>query len=170
MGMFIQGDKPFQDTVGVISDEASATIADGALVGLELDGTNDGFSVKNIGNATGAVQQFLPFGVAKGAIAPGTFGRVMVRGFCRNTIIRRATRGASTDSWASQASLAAGHVMQVDSVNHCMMTSGASQAASAFLPAMVLAESLASYASSASATSDTRTAITTAAKTFLRLL
>jgi hypothetical protein len=153
-----------------IRNADTASIPRGSCVVLQAgDGTKDGMDVVLPSSATTGVYGAL-YGVAMQDIAVGGYGEAAAFGFVPGVIIRRDTRAASTDSWASQASLAAWHVLAQDTVNNCFSTSAASQAASNFRPNALLASSLASYASSASTSTDTRTAITVAAKVFLRLL
>lgn len=155
--------------VNVKSAEASATIARGGPVCLALNATDDGLAVVLPGTTAGQSNS-LVFGVAQNAIAAGAISEVQAYGFANYGVIRRQTRAASTDSWASGASLAAGVMLNIDTVNNCFSTSGGTLGASAFLPFALLGSSLASYASSASATSDSRTVITSSSKLFLRML
>jgi hypothetical protein len=155
--------------LNVKSDEASATIPRGTPVCLAMDGTDNGLAVVLPGT-TAANSNSLVYGVATADLAAGATGEVQAFGYCSYGIVRRGTRAASTDSWTSTASAAAQIMLNIDTLNNCFSTSGGTLAASAYLPFALLAESLASIAASASATSDTRTALTTSAKLFLRML
>lgn len=169
MGNLINAGKK-TETAAIKNAESSSTIGRGRLVCLKHGtATNPGLDVVLPANAGTGVFGNL-FGVAINDVPAGKFGETQLFGSCEYAILRRATRGASTDSWASGASLAEGHILAVDTVNNCFSTSAASQAASLFLPIAVMNSSLASYASSASATSDTRTALTNAARVLLRML
>lgn len=169
MRAYTIGDKAETISFRVKNGESSSTIVKGTPVVLEVDGTDDGLSVVLPGSAA-ANANSLVFGVAIASIAAGNYGEVQAFGFNRYSILRRQTRGASTDSWASGIAISVGVMLNIDTVNNCFSTSGGTLAASAFLPFALAGESVASYASSASATSDTRTAITTSIKTFLRML
>jgi hypothetical protein len=154
--------------LNVKSGEASSSIPKGTPVVLELNGTDDGLAV--VLPATGGTAFCAAaFGVTTAALAAGATGQVQAFGFNRYSIIRRGTRAASSDSWTSSAAMSTGQLLVIDTVNNCFSTA-ASLAASAFLPLGLLVESVASVAASATATSDTRTVITTSAKTFLRML
>jgi hypothetical protein len=166
----VSKDKPESVHLRVKSAEASVTIARGTPVVFAYNGTNDGLAIVRPSAGTAAGVNALVAGVAIADITAGAFGDVQCFGFNRYSVLRRATRAASSDSWASQASIAANSVLMIlDTVNNCFSTA-ASLAASGFLPMGIMVESLASYASSDSATSDTRTAITAAVKTHLRMM
>lgn len=160
------GDKPDTAIVVVRNNNGSA-IRKGSPVVLNMNATDDGLSVL-AANSSAAKTSGLLFGVAVGDMNDGDTGEAQVFGFCRSLTLTRATRGASTDSWASQASIAALNWLTVETVagNFASLASSAAT----YVPFAVLGESLASYASSASATSDTRTAITASAKGFVRML
>lgn len=157
------------DTAFVVvkSDEASASIPQGAPVCLVMDGTDDGLAVI-LPSGSAAKTHAYAFGVATKAIAAGEFGEAQVFGFVQKTVILQKTRAASTDDW-SASTLSLGVMLNVDTVNNAFSTSGGTLAKTAYLPFAVLAESTVG-ASSASATSDSRTAITALMKTFVRML
>lgn len=154
--------------VTVRNKEASATISRGQPVALTMSGTEDGCAVALPSTALANATAF-GFGVAVDSIAVDALGKAQVFGFNRFTAIVRATRGASTDSWASAASSAMAIPLAIVSQNYFSGSAGTGGTAYSF-PYAALAETLASYASSASATSDTRTAITAGAKSFLRMM
>lgn len=169
MRFLTQGDKPNFVSVNVRNDEAS-TIVKGTPLAFTMDGSENGLAAVLPSTAGEAKSHALFAGVTMSSILSSRVGEVQVAGFCNFAVLRRATRAATTDSWASQASLAVGHILGVDTVNNAFSTIAASVAVTAYLPYAVIAESLASVASSASATSDTRTALTAAAKVFLRAM
>ena len=144
------------------------TIARGQPVCLSMSGTEDGYAVVLPSNSA-AKATALFYGVATKDGAVNMMGEAQVFGYCDYGVISRATRSATTVSWASVASIDTFCVLNVDTVANAF-AAGATQAASAFLPCAVLLESVASLAGSASATSDTRTALTTNAKIFLRAM
>jgi hypothetical protein len=109
------------------------------------------------------------YGVAISSIAYGQLGEVMVHGVFPYALFVRATRSASSASWSSSASLAAGQLLTVDSINNAytvLATANATHQLS-MLPVFLL-DSIASMAASATATSDTRTAIITQQRVFVR--
>lgn len=164
------GDKPTFIAVQVRNARASSgAIATGAPVILALNGTNDGLAVVLPNEASVAGHSAFAYGIAVEPIAAGQLGECQVYGYNRNVTLFLSSRAASTDSWASRASIATGVGFALDTVNNCLSTV-ALTAALALGNASALAASIASAASSASATSDTRTAITTSAKVFLRML
>lgn len=144
-------------------------VSRGQPVCLSMNGTEDGFAVVLPSNSA-AKAYALFYGVAVKDVASGAFGEAQVFGYCEYGMLARASRSATTVSWASGASIDTFAVLTIDTVMNAFASSGGTQAASAFLPVAVLLESVASYAGSASATSDTRTALTSSAKIFLRAM
>jgi hypothetical protein len=155
----------------VVRNNSGASMPAGTPVNLELSGTNDGLDVI-LPSASAAKADVLPFGVVLAAIADQQYGEAQVFGFCQNIVLLRQTRAASTDAFSSDANgfSALGVLLNVDTVNNAFSTSGGTMAKSGFLPFAVLAATVGSWASSASATSDSRTAITVASKAFLRMM
>ncbi len=135
------------------------------------DGTDDGSKVVLPSTQGATKAHTLVAGIVSekniGTTLPKT-GLVQKKGYCPYTKLVRATRAATTDSWASQVAIAVGDVLVVDTVANALSRTAAG-AASAYLAAFVAMQSLASAASAASTTSETRTAITSAIKTFLRV-
>ena len=160
----------------VRNGETSVAIPRGAPVVLKLSTTaadNDGLDVVLASTAGSPLSAALRFGVALTAIAAGDFGEVVRNGIMPYALVTRATRAASSDSWTSSASIASGIGLGLDIVagNNAFILGGASAAGSVVSgPDAVLLDSIASMAASASATSDTRTAITIAARVFVRML
>lgn len=153
----------------VKSGETSASIPRGTPVVLKMFGNDDdGLTVVLPANG-GTGGTALAYGVTADVLAPGGKGEVQAYGFNNTGTIVRATRSATTVSWASVASIDKNVFLNIDSVNNCFATL-ASSVPSAFLPAGVMLDSLASIAGAASATSDTRTALTSSVKAFLRML
>ena len=164
------GDKPTFVDDFVRNDEASTTLQDGTPVVYYMDGTEDGLAVVLPASSTAIKAHVFFAGVVTEDILVGRIGTVRKTGIHRTTRILRATRAATSDSWSSSASLAAGHLLVIDTVNNVLSTVAASVGATGYLPWAILAQSVASIAASASATSDATTAITQAAKVFLRVL
>jgi len=163
--------KPERGTVRIKNAEASATINAGQPVCLVMNGTDDGLAVVLPGTGGATKAHSLFFGVATENIATGNFGNSMVYGFHPAAVFYRGqTRAASTDSWASAASVAQGALLAIDTAFNAMVSNAASVGATAYLPFALLGESIASAASSASATSDTRLSISTAQKVILRAM
>lgn len=156
------------DTIAVINGSASA-IAKGAPAVFEMDGTDDGLSVHNASDAGVTVATGLLAGVAEESIAAGARGRVKMRGFVDNLLLIRATRAASTDSYATQAAIAKGDALTVDTVANGFGRSTAG-AASMGLPAVVAIGTLASVASAASTSSDSSTAKTAYIDAYVRIM
>lgn len=169
MKMQTLGDKPnFVDTT-VKNDESSATISRGQPISYKLDGTDDGLGVVLPGTNGASLAQTLFAGVALQDIAYGRLGNARIYGISPYTIVTRATRAASSDSWSSSQSIASGVLMSLDTINNAFLL-GATVGASGFLAGAALAQSIASMAASATATSDTRTVITAAVRTFVRAM
>ena len=142
-----------------------------------MNGTNDGLDVvlPNTGGAQKA--HAFAYGVV---IAPSTpnlqgipvnqFGEAQIFGFVQNAVLTRQTRSASTVSWNSEGSIASYVLLVIDTSANGFSTSGGTQASTAYLPFAILQGTLASYSSSASASTDTRTAITASIKAFVRII
>lgn len=163
------GNKPnFQDTI-VKNNESSSTISRGQPISYKLDGTDDGLGVVLPGTNGASMAQTLFAGVALNDIAAGKLGSARIYGIAPYTIVTRATRAASSDSWTSSQSVASGVLLSLDTINNAFLL-GATVGASGFLAGAVLAQSIAVLTASATATSDTRTVITAAVKTFLRAM
>lgn len=154
----------------VIRNNAGSTMASGTPICLELSGTRDGIDAV-LPSSSAAKAHAAAYGVVLNAILDQQNGEAQVFGFNQNIVLLRQTRATSTDSWTSNnAGFALGVVLNVDTVNNAFSTSGGTQAVTGFLPFAVLAASVSTWAASASATSDTRTAITVSAKAFLRMM
>ena len=159
----------------VIRNADTISLLPGQPVCLNMNGTNDGLDVvsPNTGGATKA--HAFAYGVV---ISPATsaglgvnqYGESQVFGFNSGVQLTRQTRSASSVTWASEASIAAYDLLVIETVANGFSTSGGTQAATAYLPFAILQQTLASYASSATATTDTRTAITASVKAFLRMI
>jgi hypothetical protein len=165
------------DLLAVVVRNADTNVINpGTPVCLNMNGTNDGLDVvlPSTGGATKAHAG--AFGVAVSPVGPGVqgipvngYGEAQIFGVNSGVTLTRQTRSASTVSWNSEASIASYFILQIDTTANGFSTS-ATQAATAYLPFAVLLQSLASYSSSASATSDTRTAITASVRAFLRII
>ncbi len=163
------------DSVAVVIRNADTVVLPpGVPVCLNMNGTNDGLDVvlPNTGGATKA--HAFAYGVVLSptstGIAVNAVGESQIFGLNNSIVLLRGTRAASTDSWTSTASIASYVLLTIDTVNNAFQSSGGTQAATAYLPFAVLAQSVASVVASASATSDTRTAITSSVKAFLRMI
>lgn len=163
------GGKADAVTVTVKSAESSS-IPQGSPLILAMNGTDDGLAVVLPSTAGDAQTNALFYGIAPVAIAPAALTDVIAFGYVPYAKLLVATRGASTDDWSSSASLDSWGILVVDTINDALSLQAASQDLGDFMPFVVLAQSVASVASSGSATSDTRTAITSGKKVFVRLL
>lgn len=161
-----------RDIVDIVvhNAEASASIPSGTPVAFVMNATNDGLDVVLPSTAGAAKATSFAAGIALKTMAAGDYGEAQVFGFCQNVVLKRQTRSDSTGDWSSNASgFATGLVLLIDTVYNAMSTA-ASTGASIYAPIAVLAESVASWASTASNTADTRTVITVATKAFIRMM
>lgn len=151
--------------------EASASIPRGTPVILVLNATDDGLACVLPSTAGAALSFNARFGVATETVAATLVSEAICFGYVQYALITRMTRAASTDSWTSSASVASGIGLGIDTLNNAFLL-GASRAGSLVSAAdnAWLVDSLASSAASASATSDTRTAITNGVRAFVRML
>lgn len=170
------GNKAGKIAATVRNAEASASIPRGTPVILNLstttDNTKDGLDVVLPSTAGAAVGYLGRFGIITDTTAVGQQSEAILFGVATYAIFTRMTRAASSDSWTSSASLASGIACGVDTLNNALLLVGASVAASIATNHMdyALLDSVASAAASATATSDTRTAITSSARAFVRML
>jgi hypothetical protein len=165
-----------------IRNADTVTIPNGAPVVLVMNGTDDGVAVV-LPSTSGAVNliQGLRYGVCTSALAVNGYGNAVVFGMAQTLLLERQTRANSGANWASEPARSVGEFLAIDTVNNMFVTATSSflavtastAAAAATIvntPIAVLGQTLASYSSSASATSDTRTAITAAVKAIIRLM
>lgn len=145
------------------------TGSDGFAAGYE-----DGLQVVLPNTATANPSANFPYGVnLTPNVGVNQIGEAMLYGVVPYALVTRATRAASTDSWTSSASssLAGGFLLNIDTLNNAFKTYAST--ASLYQPHqgdMVMLDSFSSLPSSASATSDSRTAILVGYRAFIRLL
>lgn len=176
----LSGNKPVRTTVGIRNAEASATIPAGAPVVLVMNATNDGLDVVLPSSSSLAKLIGFGYGIASRSLAPGDYGEGVVYGFVNSLLLMRQTRGASTDVWASEPARSVGEFLSINTALNgfqtCVSTIQVVTNATTDTRALrapfdaMLAQTLALYASSASSTADSRTAITSAVKAFVRLM
>lgn len=183
----VETNKPEKYIHTVRNAEASATIKAGTPVVLNLStaaqpttyqnglpaGFEDGLQVVLPSTGGAVAAQCFYYGVACADILAGQLGEVTVFGVVASAIITRATRaGTSTsNSWSSSDSIAGSVALAIDTANNAFKT-GASATGVGFSPGnlAILLDSVSSITASATATSDTRTAITTSARVFVRMM
>jgi hypothetical protein len=171
-----------------IKNADTVSIPAGSPVVLAMNGTDDGVAVV-LPTTSGAANlvQGLRYGVNTRTLAVGQFGDAVVFGLTNNLLLMRQTRASSSNVWASEPARSIGEFLGVSSAINGYVTEAstiglvglsASTATAAttplntitIFPDAVLGQTLPTYASSASATSDTRTAITAAVKAFVRMM
>lgn len=149
----------------------AGTMAAGTPVVLALNGTDDGLAVVLPSTAGAALTQAATFGVLSQALPYlYTTDLCIASGVIVNAILTFATRAASGNSWTSSQSMASWLALTVDTVNNAFVSYSASGGQSQYQPYAILAQSISSIAASASATTDTRTAITLSVKVFVNML
>ncbi len=169
------GNKADKIVMVVSNSEASVTIPRGSPLVLKLtttaSNTFDGLGVVLPSTAGNPLSYAVRYGVATDAMAVNQLGESILFGVCNYALITRATRAATTDSWSASASTASGIALGVDTINNAFLM-GASIAGSIATNHVdaVLLDSLSSIAASASATTDSNTAITVGARIFVRML
>lgn len=122
------------------------------------------------------IMNYFHYGIAVSNIGYNQLGESMVHGVYPYALMTRATRAASTNSWSSSASVAASIAfLSIDTINNAYTTyaSAAAATTNATLPAtnvlpVYLLDNIASISASATNTSDTRTAIITQQRVFIR--
>lgn len=141
-----------------------ATSQDGFAAGFQ-----DGLQVVLPGTAGANGSLFFQYGVVANDIAPQNLGESQIHGVCPFALVIRATRAASSDSWTSSASAssAGGYILQVNTANNAFNTVAAAISSNISL-AIIMLDSIASMAASATNTSDTRTALLVGYRAFIR--
>lgn len=167
---FKQAGNKFDNLSVVVKNaESSSSIPRGTPVALVFNGTDDGLGVVLPATSGAAKYGAYAYGVVTETLAAAAVGEAIVFGYVAYAIITRATRAASSDSWTSSQSVAQAVALNLDTINNAFLL-GATVPGTDPLPKAALAESISSMAASASATSDTRTAITTGKKVFVRMM
>ena len=145
------------------------TILPGSPIFLTLDGIANGYHCTS---AEGVPEVRYPFffGMNLSPVIPGSVGESQAFGFIEYARFMVNSRAASTDSWQVQPALATGDVLDI-------CTSAGFQCVSRFMPGGVgqdgnifACQSIASQASSASATSDSRTFISSNIQAYITWL
>lgn len=152
-----------------VKNAETIAIPRGTPVILNVNGTNDGFDVVLPSTAGASKANALAWGVSLQSIPAGARDDVFSTGYVPYALVQYATRGATSNSWTSSASIAALAVLTIDTVNNAYNTAAAT-VGSGVSPYAVLLDSIASFAASATATTDTRTALTTGVRVFIRYI
>jgi hypothetical protein len=150
-------DKPStNDVIQIKNQESSADLQVGSTCCFNFSGTEDGVGVvsSNTGAAAKATSLFAGIVLGNAALPANTYGRAQRGGLVNYARVLRATRAASTDTWASIAALTIGDLLAVDTVNNALQRTAAG-AASAFLALGALAQTLASVTTLASSVTST---------------
>lgn len=164
------GNKSDSVIVSIKSGEASASIPRGTPVVLSLSGTDDGLAVVLPATAGAQKSGTMMLGVSLQTLAASALGESIVYGIAPYAIITRATRAASSDSWSASASHSNFWVLALDTLNNAFLPQASSLLTNTFVPQAALVDSMAAIAASATATSDTRTVLTTSARVFVRMM
>lgn len=152
-----------------IRNDDTVVIPKGSPVILNMNLTGDGYAVVLPSTAGALKSNALAWGVAQQAIGVNLKDDVYSTGYVPFAVVQYATRSASTASWSSSASIAALAQLSIDTINNAFATVSAS-VGTANNPFAVLLDSIASFAASASATTDSRTALTIGARVFVRFI
>lgn len=152
------------------NDEASEAIAFGEPVAFKADADNPGNDVETLASATAATATSLFAGLAQKAMAADEYGPVQVYGPCSAAVIHTERTKATNASSVASSSWAAGAVGVLDSAGNGISL-GASVGQSAYLPALVLMESLSiASATQASGTDQQTVEVATTANIFVRAM
>lgn len=136
-------------------------------------GFEDGLQVVLPATAGASPTNNFAFGIVLADVLQSQLGTCRANGIAPFSLVVRATRAASTNSWTSSASssVAGGMLLSIDTVNNCFGTYVST--ASLWQPYqgnLVLLDSMNSFSASASATSDTRTAALIGYRVFVRMM
>lgn len=163
------------------SAEASANIPRGTPVVLQYNGTDDGLAVVLPSSSSASKINAFRYGVAVKDIAAGQIGEVQVFGNCDFVVLTLQTRANTSggSSFSTADTVALGVLLTILSAANAFSTVAQTVAfastdaftLSNYEPAKAaIGQSLASAAGIATATSETRTAITQGVKAFLRYM
>jgi hypothetical protein len=183
------GNQAFKSFGNYKNAESSAVIPVGSPVCFVMNGTEDGYAavLPSTAGAAKTPELFAGVSVTGPSVAAGVNGQLQVYGLCNYALFAQQTRAASTDSYASAASVAVGAPLQIDTVNNAFavdsevtgamtIVTGATTATVAANfgngkpPMFVMAQTLASAASAASTSSDATVKKTYGVKIFLRAM
>lgn len=154
-----------------VKNAHTASLAAKTPVVFKMSGTNDGFEVYPA-SASAALQSAALFaGILMQDLAVNAIGAAAVRGPVDNVkyIIRTRAGTTGTDTWATEAALSIGQALSLNTVDDALETCSAAQAEQV-LPAICVAETVATVAGSATSTANTLTVSTGSVKVFLRLM
>ena len=168
--------------IHVIFNNDTATIPAGTPVILNLSATKvpstsqngkpagyqDGMAVVLPSTAGATASAILCYGVSLGTLPVNNLGESTVHGMVNYALVTIATRASSTASWSTLAAVAALVLLAIDTVNNAFVTTTGGVAGNP--PDAILVDSIASMAASASATTDTRTAIVQGFRVFVRMM
>jgi hypothetical protein len=158
-------------TYVVVHNADTVTIPQGSPLTLVFNATNDGLDVVLPSTAGDAKNGAYKYGIATASMIVGQYAEAQVFGYCPYALATAMTRGASTNSWTSSASVASGAAMGWDSVNNALAFNASMVGSLGTLGAFVVnVDSVASYAASATATTDTRTVIVIPIRAFVRMM
>lgn len=151
-----------------VKNDTGASVTKGTPICFTFDGTDDAFAFVRPSDSAAKAHAFFS-GILMDTLAAGEIGNARVYGYVSEAIVVRQTRAASTNSYASYASKPLGALCEIHTAANALSI-GATLAATSHLPFAILAETLASGASSASNANDSSTAVTETAKVFVRAL
>ena len=128
-------------------------------------GWEDGLQVVLPATAGATNSSLYAYGIAVAPIIYQQLGETLVHGVGLASVVRATRAGTSgTNSWASAASSAAsGGSLTIDTVNNAFGAAGSAAGAP-----IILIDNFASYAGSATNTSDTRTVLIVPLRAFVR--
>jgi hypothetical protein len=155
-----------------------------------MDGTEDGFAavLPSTAGAAKVPELFAGVNVTAGTgVTPNGFGQYQCYGLCNYALVAQQSRAASTDSYASAAALSVGQPLLIDTVNNAFAIGNQVTGAMTIVtgattdtvavnfgnmtpPIAVMAQTLASAASSASTSSDSTVKKTYGVKVWLRAM
>lgn len=142
-----------------------AGFEDGLDVVLPVSAANN----VNYGSGSALQVEAFHYGVAVSNILYNQIGEAMVHGVYPFALYVRATRSAASASWTSSASQAGFQFLSIDTLNNAYTTVGSGNMSNGLSVApILLLDSIASFAASASNASDTRTAMITQQRVFIR--
>lgn len=158
--------RPWRARISLINGESSTTIVKGNPVQLNPSDLGQ-VVLPSTGGVTQAHSLFA--GVAASDAVAGSPVEIVAGGYCYQAKFVNRTRAASTDSWSSVAAMAVGNLLTIDTVNNCVAYSTVGAASLGVNP-IVLVETLASIAGSATSTSNASTVQTQMVKVWVRAL
>ena len=167
----INQNRPDRNSISVRNGD-TVSIAKLTPVVFAMDAVNDGFNVIRPSGGTALQAQGCIAGILAADLAVGGVGEIAVNGPIDNVpyLVRTRAGTSAGSSWSTEAAIAIGQPLGIDTVNNVLVPMAGSTNHVAHLPYICAAEVIATVAGSATSPSNSLTYSTSTIKVFLRLM